>query len=160
MNEAISLCFLVTRKRPRTEISLVIAAVSIPARCPCASSRSPKALGRALALGGSGAGLTFRATGGTFGTETQQLITANLPAYTPSGSIAASGLTSSTNVQVNSAGNMSINNPGGTTPFPIQNNSAVGVNVTATFTGTPQGGASTAFSIMQPTTFLNAMIKY
>jgi hypothetical protein len=61
---------------------------------------------------------------------------------------------------VNSAGNMSINNPGGTTPFPIQNNSAVGVNVTATFTGTPQGGASTAFSIMQPTTFLNAMIKY
>jgi hypothetical protein len=34
LNDATSLCFRVTRKRPTTDVSLVIAAVSTAAKCP------------------------------------------------------------------------------------------------------------------------------
>lgn len=109
-----------------------------------------KTLGRALALSGAGSGLTSRALGSNVGGETQTLITANLPPYTPSGS-----------VSVNSGAAFGGNTGGGTVVNVGSNNTVPlgNASLTAAFTGSAQGGTSTAFSIMQPSTFLNAMIK-
>lgn len=105
----------------------------------------PKTLGRALGVAGSGSGLTARALGSIVGNETSTLVTANLPPYTPAGTIGGAVLlTNST---------LTWDKPGGSTRF--DPTSASGL----TFTGTPQGGTSTPVSIMQPEVFLNAMVK-
>ncbi|MCA1527356.1 tail fiber protein [Bradyrhizobium yuanmingense] len=97
--------------------------------------------------------------GGTGGADTKTLLTANLPPYTPAGTMALSVTSSVSNVQVNSAGAGSINNPGGATPWPILNNSALVSTGTGTLSGTPQGGTSTAFSLAQPTIVLNKLLR-
>lgn len=118
----------------------------------------PKTLGRALAIAGSGSGLTTRTLGTNTGGETVSLITANLPPYTPAGSVTVTS--SPSNV---ATGSISASNfQGGSNAFQFFQNgtaSSGNINSTGALTGTPQGGTSTAFSIMQPTTFLNAMIK-
>lgn len=117
----------------------------------------PKTLGRALAVAGAGSGLTSRALGSTVGGETQTLITANLPPYTPSGSV------STVNSQ---AGNGTVQFPdqGGPTKVMIGGTSSGGslaqpMALSSSFSGSAQGGTSTAFSIMQPSSFMNAMVK-
>jgi len=120
----------------------------------------PKTLGRALGVAGSGAGLTARPLGSTVGTETQSLSTSNLPPYTPSGSVANGAITSTvsggvygstgTGYEYYQAGNQG-GNPGLITVTSTQ--------AASSFTGAAQGGTSTAFSIIQPETFLNAMVK-
>jgi hypothetical protein len=124
----------------------------------------PKVLGRALAVAGAGSGLTSRALGVTAGAETATLATANLPAYTPAGTITNGAITSTLNASAGSAnilstiGNIVANSsPGGAlgTSAPTITNS----QATSTFAGTAQGGTSTPFSIEQPTVHLNAMIK-
>jgi len=112
----------------------------------------PKMLGHALGVAGAGSGLTSRTMGVSVGTETQTLITANLPPYTPAGIIASSGSFSGAPLGPFTG------NPGGTTLIQ-SGGGTVGVSVSSTFTGTPQGGTSTAFSIMQPSQFLNAIVK-
>jgi microcystin-dependent protein len=96
-------------------------------------------------------GVTLGATGGA---QTKTLLTANLPAYTPSGSLslaipvfnltAVSGSTDTTHI---SLGN-SANGSGGTfSSF-----------VTNTWTGTAQGGISTPVDKMPPAIVLNYII--
>lgn len=91
-------------------------------------------------------GDTFGATGGG---ETQVLVTSNLPAYTPAGAVnvsnGASLLVSTGNTQIPGSGTIYLS-------------PATAVNVTATFAGTPQGGTSAAFGILQPTIILNQII--
>ena len=111
----------------------------------------PKTLGRALAIAGSGSGLTARTMGQTVGTETDTLATANLPPYTPAGSV-----TSTVNQSVTGNSNQLAGNGSFSSAFI---NSAIVPTVTSTFTGTAQGGTSTPFSNMQPTSFLNAFVK-
>jgi hypothetical protein len=109
----------------------------------------PKALGHALGVAGSGAGLTTRPLGTTAGSETQTLATANLASH-------------------------SHTDGGHTHPFP---SGSVGVaaggdytalvltapNITL-FTGTGSAsigstGSGTPINIVPPTTYLNVMVK-
>ncbi|MBR0953332.1 tail fiber protein [Bradyrhizobium canariense] len=100
--------------------------------------------------------------GGTGGTETKTLITANLPAYTPSGSVSVSGGTASLARSGISYA------PGASAVFVAQSPSdpnnlgAYGATLsgtTGTFTGTAQGGASTAFALTQPTIIANKLLR-
>jgi hypothetical protein len=121
----------------------------------------PKTLGRALGVAGAGSGLTSRALGITAGAETAALSTANQPPYTPTGTIAngaiiANNVTFASNVNggQNAISSSSTGTAGGT--FTSVLNLTQG---TSNFSGTAQGGSSAPFSIMQPSAFLNAMIK-
>ena len=116
----------------------------------------PKTLGRALAVAGTGSGLTARTLGSNVGNETSVLVTANLPPYTPAGTIVTT-VTPSQNVLQNLGGN-SITPPG-TLQFVQTNASVTTFPAVSTFTGTAQGGTSTGVSIMQPSVFLNCMVK-
>lgn len=119
----------------------------------------PPMASRALGVAGSGTGLTSRALGATVGGETVTLVTANLPPYTPAGSI-ASNLTA-----FNSVGASIVN--GQTGAFGVYGGGGTAYNfigfinatITSTWTGTAQGGTSTPFSSMEPTVFLNLLIK-
>lgn len=88
-------------------------------------------------------------------TETKALTTANLPAYTPAGTIsnsltsALTGHTDSSGFQ-SGTGAIGITTSGGTLPGTVSG--------TSTFTGTAQGGTSTPFSIVQPTIICNKLL--
>lgn len=110
-----------------------------------------KMLGRAIGAAGAGSGLTSRALGSIVGTETQTLVTSNLPPYTPAGTVATSTLNHTGDTTTGTGVNT-----GGSNVVPLN---AVIPTITSTFTGTPQGGTSAAFSIIQPTAFLNFMVK-
>jgi hypothetical protein len=115
----------------------------------------PKTLGRALAVAGSGSGLTARTPGQTIGTETAALNTANLPPYTPAGTITNGAITGTApGALYNATSGSGGGNAGSATTVNISASQA-----TSTFSGTAQGGTSTAFSIMQPETFMNAIVK-
>jgi hypothetical protein len=134
------------------------AAAAYAAHCRIST---PAALGRVMALAGTGSGLTARVMGTTIGGENSTLITGNLPAYTPSGSIsAATGTAASTQTfygPYNGVNQDGIFSAGTTTSrLTVNSNLSIGAQ---TFTGNAQGGSSTAFTNMQPTTFLNAMVK-
>lgn len=115
----------------------------------------PKALGRSLAAAGAGSGLTSRPLASITGAETVVLGTANLPAYTPSGSIANGAISISHNAITGST----TTGGGG---FPAGANSGATISASqgaSTFSGNAQGGSSTPFGIMQPSFFTNFMIK-
>lgn len=99
----------------------------------------PKTLGRALAVSGAASGLTARNLGAILGEEKHTMTTAELAAHTHS--------VSETNVNNLTAG-------------PSQGPGDVNPNSgdTATVTG-PGPGSATPFNVMQPTTFLNLMVK-
>lgn len=88
--------------------------------------------------------------GGSGGTETKTLITANLPAYTPSGSVSTTltnGVTSNFNASAVAGGTQ------------LTGTGTVVVTASSTFTGTAQGGTSTAFVITQPTIIVNKLLR-
>ncbi|TWI07876.1 phage tail protein [Bradyrhizobium daqingense] len=93
--------------------------------------------------------------GGSGGADTKTLATANLPPYTPAGTITNGAISISHNA-VSLAANMT-----GGGAFSAGANAAT---ITAsqgasTFTGTAQGGTSTAFSLAQPTIILNYLLR-
>jgi len=99
------------------------------------------------------------ATGATGGSQSKTLLTANLPAYTPSGSVNITDPGHSHLYGENNAipagsggGNRLINGA-------EHNTSLSTTGITAAFVGTAQGGTSTAFSIVQPTITSNYIIK-
>jgi microcystin-dependent protein len=98
-------------------------------------------------------GLNGDTLGATGGGETQTLVTGNLPAYTPSGSVSSSV---SGGIYGGTVGGGASIGTGGATPT-VQGNTAI--SVTSTFTGTAQGGTSTAFGIIQPTIILNKIMR-
>jgi hypothetical protein len=121
----------------------------------------PKMLGHALGVAGAGSGLTSRTMGVSVGTETQTLITANLPPYTPSATLSGS-------VTTKAADSTALQGTGGAYEALVPNGSGTNTNNDPTFVpivntlsivGTPQGGTSTAFSIIPPEQFLNAIVK-
>jgi hypothetical protein len=118
--------------------------------------RLTQLLGRALGISGAGAlGLTARTLGQFLGNETVTLVSANLPPYTPAGTVAN---VTPPSVTLAPSGSSSGTLPAAGNSTPIGNASSV-VAGTSTFTGTAQGGTSTAFGIMPPMGYLNAMIK-
>lgn len=89
---------------------------------------------------GAGAGFNGSQLGAFGGVQTAVLLTGNLPPYTPAGGITGTFPTSASN-------------PGGNAAAALVNNSSpTPASITATFTGSPQGGVSTPFSIVQPST--------
>lgn len=98
------------------------------------------------------------------GSQNRALITANLPAYTPAGTIAVTNGLITNNVTGGifaSNGGTSGTGTGANTAL----NGATAITVTASqaassaaFTGTAQGGSSTAFGIIQPGRILNKII--
>ncbi|MEY9465822.1 microcystin-dependent protein [Bradyrhizobium ottawaense] len=129
----------------------------------------PDLRGRVIAgkddMGGSSAnrltaaddGLNGDTLGATGGGETQSLVTANLPAYTPSGTVSVAQAFfwyNQTSVQANAGINVttSINTSGSGTAVTLGAQSAP-------FTGTAQGGTSAAFGIVQPTIILNFLMR-
>lgn len=132
----------------------------------------PDLRGRVVAgkddMGGSSAnrltdandGLNGDTLGDTGGGETQTLVTANLPAYTPTGTNGSVSVTSTTAaIQVNNAGSNSANLAGGVFEYPHLNSSGVtSTGSGPTWTGDAQGGSSTAFGIVQPTIIGNYII--
>lgn len=128
----------------------------------------PDLRGRVVAgvdnMGGSAASRLTSASGfgagslsSVGGAETVTLITANLPAYTPAGTIANGAITITQNANSN---NGSSTTGGGGFPIP----SSVAATITAsqaasTFTGTAQGGTSTAVNKMPPAICLNFILR-
>lgn len=92
----------------------------------------PRALGRALAEGGTGSGLTARALGEYLGEQTHTMTTAELAAHVHSLPVSISVTPGGTSVI--SSSTPFINNTGST-------------------------GSSTPFNVMQPTSFMNFYIK-
>jgi microcystin-dependent protein len=131
----------------------------------------PDLRGRVLAgkddMGGSSAnrltaaddGLNGDNLGATGGIEAQTLVTANLPAYTPSGSVSTSVTSTVGANTVTFAGSaqqalapINTGNQG--------NSSAVITSVgSSSFTGAAQGGSSTAFGVVQPTIIANKLMR-
>jgi microcystin-dependent protein len=112
-------------------------------------------LGRALGVAGAGSGLTSRALGQTAGVETQAIAQANLPAVSPTFAGTSPGVSFT---QWNGTGGTE-QSGGGTTFNPVRT-----ADIVQTPLPTPAGtisalGSGTALNIMQPTTFLNVMIK-
>jgi hypothetical protein len=112
-------------------------------------------LGRALGVAGAGSGLTLRALGQTAGVETQAIAQANLPAVSPTFSGTPPGVSFT---QWNGTGGTE-QSGGGATFNPVRT-----ADIIQTPLPTPAGtisalGSGTALPIMQPTTFLNVMIK-
>jgi microcystin-dependent protein len=106
----------------------------------------------------SGAAFNTVIAGGVGGTETKTLVTANLPAYTPTGSI-TNGTTSSSDV-VKSGAALTGAQPGaGAIALQSGFGSVGNATVTASFVGTAQGGTSTAFSIVQPSIICNYILR-
>lgn len=104
-------------------------------------------------LGGSAAGrlaggiITGTAVGNTGGSDTRSLSTSNMPSYTPSGSVSSSTSVNgptpaavAASAGVNSSGNPQYGNFGG----------SLAASTSSSFTGSNNGGTSTAFGIMQP----------
>lgn len=98
-------------------------------------------------------GDTFAASGGA---ETQVMETANLPAYTPAGTITNGSIT----ISGGTLGGTISRNAGASTDFTVPGTAtAISASQAAsTFAGTAQGGTSTPFSIVQPTLILNYII--
>lgn len=99
------------------------------------------------------------------GTQSKTLVLGNLPAYTPSGSISGTFTSSQTGVPTNAVpfsgqrtdgSGTGIVGPGGaSSPVTV---SAVSGNISASFTGTAQGGTATAFSAVNPALIMNKII--
>lgn len=126
----------------------------------------PDIRGRVVAgkddMGGSSAnrltaaddGLNGDTLGATGGGETQTLVTANLPPYTPAGSVSVTStltdwLRGGVSDNYSSIGGFGIYN----SPTKAQ------ITSTGTLTGTAQGGTSTAFGVVQPTIILSKIMR-
>ncbi|MBR1328825.1 hypothetical protein [Bradyrhizobium ottawaense] len=98
--------------------------------------------------------------GAAGGGQSQTLVTANLPPYTPAGTNGPVSVTST-------SGDVPVNNGSSTTGgggFSFGITTGVGRFLSSTgtgptFTGTPQGGTSNAFSVLQPTILATTFIK-
>lgn len=102
------------------------------------------------------------------GSQSKTLITANLPSYTPTGTITNGAITTTITNSVNagdaivgtsansfaSSGSSAPFYTGGVQPKAI----AASTQATSTFAGSAQGGSSTALSVIQPALIVNKII--
>jgi microcystin-dependent protein len=105
-------------------------------------------------FGGNSANL-----GATGGNESKTLVTANLPPYTPAGSVAVTVTSTSSTVQRNDTGAITINPPGGSITIPIINSGLLSSTGTGTLTGTAQGGTSMPLATIPPTIICNYIMR-
>ncbi len=116
-----------------------------------------RTLGRAIAIYGLGSGLTAQALGQYLGNETKALSTGELATHSHTVSDPTHAHTIQANYTQN--GNDGAHLSGGLpVSYPTQY-LASGTEYSATGISLGNAGSGTAFSIQQPTTFMNAMIK-
>lgn len=96
----------------------------------------PRSLGRALAIAGAGSGLTSRALGEYLGAETHTLVVGEMPSHTHDATPVV-----------------------GTGPLTGINTTADANNYTTPIAPTSSTGGGGAHNNMQPSTFLNVMVK-
>mgnify|MGYP000054724843 CR=1 FL=1 len=92
------------------------------------------------------------------GSESRTMLTANLPAYTPAGSVSV--LSTPTNVLTGTLTNSQMQT--GTTFFNMITSGTGGasqITSTGSLTGTAQGGTSTPFALVQPTILVTVYLK-
>lgn len=98
--------------------------------------------------------------GGTGGAEIKTLATANLPPYTPSGSIGGSISSAPYGIQISNGTSHGSLATGSDSSYPKTNEATLSFSMSgATFSGTAQGGTSSAFGIIQPTILLNKLLR-
>lgn len=119
----------------------------------------PPVLSRVLGVAGSGSGLTTRNVGGTVGTETVTLSASNIPSGVPV-SVTGSVFLGSGNLPTASSWNNRVTTATGGDAFALPT-SAVGnvSSLSGSMTGTTTTASQTAVSLMQPSAFLNMLIK-
>jgi microcystin-dependent protein len=104
-------------------------------------------------------GANSSAMGATGGIDNITIGTANLPPYTPSGSVSSSVASSATQVQSTTnggTGSFGTSSLAGT----AQNMAGIlGISISSSFTGSPQGGTSTPLRTVQPTIILNKIMR-
>ncbi|WP_375413101.1 tail fiber protein [uncultured Bradyrhizobium sp.] len=102
------------------------------------------------------------ALGGIGGSQQSQLLVANLPPYTPAGSISNGAITiSGGSSGRNVAGDFN-NGGGGGGSFSAMSSTPLSLSASqggSTFTGSAQGGTAAAFSNVQPTIICNYIIR-
>lgn len=100
---------------------------------------------------GCGTAFTTMGVSCANGAQSNTLVTSNLPPYTPSGSVASTPSTGSRDVMSSPPGNTgSVPGGGALLAFFIAGTTSTALTVSSTFTGTAQGGTSTAFSNVPP----------
>jgi microcystin-dependent protein len=106
-------------------------------------------------------GLDGDTLGATGGGETQSLVTANLPAYTPSGTVGLGTLAGSlTTTYVGTFNGVNTDSPAGPGGASLSlRASTVNFSGAPSFTGSAQGGTSTAFGIVQPTIITTFLLR-
>jgi len=104
-------------------------------------------------------------TGNVGGSQSKTLITANLPAYTPSGSVGVNdpGHIHGVSGVALLAGAFNNNGGGGGSFGAVSSSSGANTSssftgITASYTGSAQGGSSTAFSVVQPSMIMLKII--
>lgn len=122
----------------------------------------PKALGRAVGVAGAGSGLTSRALGAVVGAETHQLTSTEMPSHTHTQNAHnhIGGLIFQEFYGLGFYGNSGVIGSGNyASPSPTGNANRVGQLTSSTTATNNNTGGDGAHNNMQPTTFLNVMIK-
>jgi len=128
----------------------------------------PKALGRALGVSGAGSGLTGRALGETLGEETHALSTAELATHTHTQNAHNHGITDPGHIHSVTTKSNPLFNPldyvaytqGENTVSSFNTNSATtGITINNATATNQNAGSGTAHNNMQPSLFVNIMIK-
>jgi microcystin-dependent protein len=102
--------------------------------------------------------------GGSGGAETKALVTANLPPYTPSGTVSGSVTAISFNTRsvsasgVDTTNALSLGNSGGSSTG-TQGGALISGTISGTLSGAAQGGTSSAFAVTQPTIIANKLLR-
>jgi microcystin-dependent protein len=101
---------------------------------------------------------TLGATGGALNSS---LVTANLPPYTPAGSITNGAITTTTTYDGSAPGSTNTSAPQGGPTYLVLSGviPITSTQAASTFAGAAQGGASAAFGNVQPTIVMNYIIK-
>lgn len=114
----------------------------------------PLTLGRALAVAGAGAGLMSRALGSTIGEETHLLALGETPSHTHANTLSDPGHAHNVNSYTSSGAPLTGVGSSGTFTTLTTTTNTTGI----TITNVAQGGGG-AHNNMQPSTFLNAIVK-
>jgi microcystin-dependent protein len=104
----------------------------------------------------AGSGVDGSTLGATGGAQSTTLITANLPAYTPAGTITNGAISISHNAMSQTGAPSSL---GGGASTGLAAATITASQASSTFAGTAQGGTSTAFSRLPPTIICNYIMR-
>lgn len=116
-----------------------------------------KMMGRALGVAGAGSGLSSRSLGQSLGAETHVLTTAEMPAHTHANTLSDPGHTHGHNAAAQYSNGSS--GTGGSVIFYLQAGATINAAATGITINNASQGSGGAHNNMQPTAFLNAMIK-